>query len=373
MAQDKAISLFHAIASPEMERAALEVLRSGQIASGPKISEFERRIGSIVAGRDVVCTSDMTHALVLALKLAGVQAGDEVLTLAYSCMSSNSAIALVGAKAVWVDLDPATATMSVSDLERALSPSTKAVMLYHVAGYAGPTTQIKTICQALDIALIEDCNNALGATQDGASVGTVGDFAVFSFYPNRQINALEGAALVCPDATSAARARRLRRFGIDTAAFRDAIGEINPLSDIPEIGLSASFSHLSAAIGLSQIDSLADRIQKTRLNADMLREGLAHVPGLEVVAALPGTLPTYWAFLILVDNRDRILARLKEKGIGGSKLHHRNDAYTGFHAQARALPGTDNFTKRVIGLPCGWWLNEQDLANVVAAVESCAA
>lgn len=262
--------------------------------------------------------------------------------------------------------------MSVSDLERALSPKTKAVLLYHMAGYAGPTAEIKAICRTHGIVLIEDCNNALGATQHGAPVGTIGDYAVFSFYPNRQINALEGAALVCPDARSAARALRLRRFGIDTATFRDAIGEINPVSDIPEIGLSASFSQLSAAVGLTQFESLADRLQKTRLNADTLHAELADVPGIEVIAALPETLPAYWAFLILSDNRDLVLTRLKKRGIGASKLHHRNDAYSGFHAEARSLPGTDNFSRRIIGLPCGWWLGEQEISTVVTAVKSCA-
>ena len=136
------IPLFHVNHSAEMEQAALEVLRSGQIASGPNNAMFERRFGELIGRPHVVCTADMTSALVLALHLAGVRAGDEVLTLAYSCMSSNAPIALLGATAVWVDIDPASAAMSVEDFKRALSPRAKAVLLYHVAGYPGPAAEI---------------------------------------------------------------------------------------------------------------------------------------------------------------------------------------------------------------------------------------
>lgn len=371
MSTPKSIPLFHGRATPEMERAATEVLRSGQIASGPKVDEFQRRLSGLVAGRPMICTNDMTSALALALRLAGVQTGDEVPTLAYSCMSSNSPIAMVSAKAVWVDIEPSTASMSVADLERVLSPRTKAVMLYHVAGYPGPATEIRALCQARGITLVEDCNNALGASRHGVPVGAVADYAVWSFYPNRQINALEGGALACPDTTVASRALRLRRFGIDSTTFRNAIGEINPGSDIPEIGMSAGFSQLNAAVGLTQFDGLAIRLEKTRRNAAQLRAELTGIDGIEPVQALDGALPVHWGFLALADRRNELLAHLTRAGIGASKLHQRNDSYTGFHAIQRALPGTDELMRRVIALPCGWWLEPDDISYVATAVRTC--
>ena len=362
------IRLFHAAHSPAMEQAALEVLRSGQIASGPKVAEFQKRFGEHVGRSHVVSTSDMTSALILALHLAGVRPGDEVLTLAYSCMSSNSPIALLGAKAVWVDIDPATASMSLDDLRHALSPRTKAVMLYHVAGYPGPAADISALCKERGIALIEDCNNALGATQHGQPVGHAGDFAVFSFYPNRQINAIEGGALVCPDAATAERATRLRRFGIDSTTFRDSLGEINPQSDIPEIGWSASFNQLHAAVGLPQIPLLKHRLARTRLIATILQQELRGLSRVRPAVAREGAEPAFWAFLTLVERRDQLLAALKTRGIQSSRLHHRSDDYRGFGADRRPLLGTDKFMNEVLAIPCGWWLSDEEVTRLIAAI-----
>ncbi|MEO5687572.1 MAG: DegT/DnrJ/EryC1/StrS family aminotransferase [Burkholderiaceae bacterium] len=367
------ISLFNGASSSAMDEAVLSVMRSGQIASGPCVAALELQLERILHREHVACTSDMTSALSLALRLANVGPGDEVLTLAYSCMSSNSPIALVGAKAVWVDIDPATASMSPEDLLRAITPRAKAVMLYHVAGYPGSVDEITKICQEHNLVLIEDCNNALGASIDGSPVGTRGRFAVHSFYPNRQINALEGGSLTCPDEQVLGEVRRLRRFGIDTTTFRDSRGEINELSDIPDIGPSAALSQLHAAVGLAHLEGLEARLSATRANAHYLARELFNVPGVTIVQPLAGAQPVYWGFLVLLEARDQVLAKLKQRGIQASILHSRNDRYTGFDSTIRELPGTDEVMARIVALPCGWWLGESEMQSVVTAVrEECA-
>jgi len=364
----EAMRLFHGALSPAAERAAIEVLRSGQIASGPKVAEFEEALASLLKRPHVVSCNDMSSALVLALHLAGVGPGDEVLTQAFSCLSSNSPIARVGATAVWVDMDPATASMSVEDLRRAITPRCKALMLYHVAGYPGPTREITELCRQHGIVVIEDCNNAMGAVQDGRPVGSLGDYAVHSFYPNRQLAAIEGGALVCPDQETAHRARRLRRFGIEMTSFRDALGEINPDSDVPELGWSASFSQLNAAVGLAHMPELAMHLRGTRANAELLQDSIEGLKGIRAVSAQPGAEPAYWGCLILAERRDEILRRLKAEGIHASRLHQRNDRYSGFAASRRALPGTDALMNQVLALPCGWWLGEADMNRLVSGL-----
>ncbi|VVE21548.1 DegT/DnrJ/EryC1/StrS family aminotransferase [Pandoraea fibrosis] len=366
MAALSPIRLFHAIHTLEMEQAAIDVLRSGQIASGPKVAEFERDFGSLIGRQNVVCTSDMTTAMMLALHLAGVKSGDEVVTLAFSCLASNSPIRLAGATVVWVDMDPATASVDIDDFLSVLTPKTKAVMLYHVAGYPGPTQAIADICRDRGIVLIEDCNNALGAHQGGMPVGMLGDYAVYSFYPNRQINALEGGALVCPNAAIADRARALRRFGIDARIFRDDLGEINPEADVPEIGWSASFSQMNAAVGLANLAGVRARLELTSANASLLASVCHDIEGIQAVAPLPDARPSYWGFLVLAKRRDEVLAALKAEGIMASRMHYRNDGYSGFEAQRRPLPGTDVFMREVVALPCGWWLNEAQIEILVA-------
>ena len=360
------------------EAAALDalapVLAGGQLASGPNVAALENALAQYLQRPEVVCLGDMTHALALALQLAGVGPGDDVLTLSYDCMSSNSAIAHVGATPVWVDIDGATATMSVDDCERAITPGTKALVVYHVAGYPAPLGALRAFCDRHGIALVEDANNALGATLDGRAIGTVGDFAVFSFYANRQVNGVDGAALVCRDAAGAAEARRLRRFGIDLTTFRDARGEIDPASDIPRVGMSSPLNHVQATMALAHLGTLDARLARNRRHVEVLSSRLADVPGLRPVTWAAGAQPAFWTWLVRCDDRDRVLERLKARGVQCSKLHQPNHVYSGFGSAPRDLPGTARFIDEVLGLPCGWWLDDASLDRLCDEVRAaCAA
>lgn len=373
MASQSLIQTFYGGLPAEAQAAAAGLMASGQIAAGPLVQKFEAVIASMV-GREpdhVVAVNDMTTALVLALHLAGVQAGDDVMTLAFSCMSSNSAVARVGANAIWVDLDPETATLSLDDLERALTPHTRALMVYHVAGYLAPIQKIADFCRSHGITLIEDCNAALGAQDSqGRPAGSTGDFSVCSFYPNRLVNALEGAVLVCPDVAVAERARRLRRYGVNSGTFRDAHGEIDPASDIPEIGWAASLSQLHAAVGLATSATAPARLMRVRRIADRLHEAAAGATSFCSVRPLAGAVPAYWAFLLLAQDRDVLRQHLLDAGIRTTQLHQRNDVYSGFRAVRRELPGTGRLMEQVLALPCGWWVGEDELDRMTDALSS---
>lgn len=361
--------LFVPVNLPEMEKAALDVIRSGQIAAGPLVEQFERELSQLVKKDHIVLTNDMTSALILALKLSGVQPGDKVATQAFSCLSTNSAIAIVGAEPVWIDINPKILSMCPEDLGRKMSPDIKAVLLYHIAGYPAETAKISSICRTNSIKLIEDCNNALGALTGGSPVGQMGDFSVYSFYPNRQVNGFEGGAVVCPDDANENRAKKLRRFGVDYKNFRDHRGEIDPGCDVPEIGISASFSQLNAAVSLAQLPTLAARQAQTLKNAERLRAGLVNIKGINLIATDKDKLPAYWVFLIYAEQRDQLLETLKRNNINASILHQRNDVYTGFSPVQAQLDGTEYIMGHIMAIPCGWWLGEENIdaiANTIA-------
>ena len=362
------IELFHTVRLPEMEAAALDVLRSGQIASGPRVAELERAFSTVMGREHIVSTNDLTSAVLLALHLAGVCAGDDVATVAFSCLQSNSPIARLGARPVWIDIDPETMSMSVEDLASKLTPSVKAVMVYHVSGYPADTTRIAALCHDLGIPLIEDCNNAIGAMLNGHPVGTIGDFAVYSLYPNRQINGIDGGMLATPDAATAARAARLRRFGIDTQSFRDTRGEINPVSDVCEIGWSAALSHLNAAVALAQLNTLEDRLARTQVVAARLTAGLCGLHRLHPVRPMAGATPAFWGLFVQSEQRDALLAHLKSHGVKPSILHQRNDWYSGFGTPRADLPGTAMVMDQILALPCGWWLTDAQIDDLLSRV-----
>lgn len=362
------ISLYGVVSLPEMEEAALDVLRSGRISGGAWVSKFESAFGELIGHRNVVSTIDMTSALFLALHLAGVREGDEVLTTAFACLSTNSAIAHIKAKPVWVDVRYESLDMDLADLESKITNRTKAVILYHVAGYPGPAKELSKICKAHNIFLIEDCNNSIFASRDSTVVGTTGDFSIYSFYPNRQINATEGGALVCREESLAERARSLRKFGIDYKSFRLPNGEINKESDIPEVGWSIALNNLCAAIGFSQISSLEERYRKTLSNVEKLKLLISDVKGIKFVPVEGGGVADFWVLFIFVKNRDVILNGLKKYGVMTSGVHHRNDLYSGFSAQGVELKNTKYIQDHILAIPCGWWLKDQDLSLISDAL-----
>lgn len=362
------VQLFDCGLGEEAVRVLDPLWRSGRLAAGAGVTALEERIGAYVGARPAVAMSDMTQALHLALRLAGVGPGDEVLTLAFNCMSSNSAIAMAGAVPVWVDVDPATASVDLDDLAAQITARTRAVVVYHVAGYLGDLGALRRICDGAGLPLIEDANNALGAEWRGARAGTVGDWAVFSFYANRQLNGIDGAALICPDEEGAEAARRLRRFGIDAARFRTADGEIDGALDVPEIGMAAALNNVNATLAWRSMDDLDERLQRNRANAARLADELADEPALSLLREREGAAGVFWVALARSADRERLMARLKAKGVQCSRLHQRNDRYSGFGARRRDLPGTDVLEREMFALPSGWWLSQGDLRRIVDAV-----
>jgi perosamine synthetase len=361
--------LFGVVHSARQEEVAVEVLRSGQIAAGPYIERFRAAFADLIDNPRTVTVNDMSNAMLIALRLAGVQAGHEVITSPYSCLSTNAPLGISGAKLVWADIDPDTATLDVASVERAITPNTRAVVLYHVAGYPGPAAALLALCRERGVALIEDCDNALGATIDGRPVGSFADYAVYSFYPNRQINAIDGGALSVRTDEEYGRALRLRKYGIDPLRFRDGLGEIDPTVDVPELGWPAILNNLSSAIGSVQLEGLDDRLARTRSNAEQLRKNLAGLSGIELVQPLAGADPAYWAVLLRAEHRDVLMRNLKSHGVAASKLHHRNDDYSGFNASRSLLPGLDHFMQSVLALPCGWWLDKAAIDEIATHVQ----
>ena len=368
MTDPSVISLFYPFRSEAMEKAALGAIRSGRIASGPSIERFERLLAAEIQRDHVVATSDMTTALTLSLRAVGVRPGQSVAALAFACLSTNAAISMVGAVPQWLDVDPRTVSMCPEYLRRHLTSETAAVVLYHVAGYPADTEAIASVCREKGVPLIEDCDNALGARYLDRPVGQHGDFAVYSFYPNRQINALDGGAVACMDSGAAERLRCLRRFGIHQASFRGKDGEINPASRIDEIGISAGMSEIHATVGCTQFEDLASRLMQTRANADYLSERLCDLRGVRIVCRVPGALPAHWGLLVMAADQARLLSELKTSGIDCSKLHLRNDIYAGFNAKSAYLPGTDSVSAELMALPCGWWLDRAQLDRIVSVV-----
>lgn len=362
------IPLFNCRLDDSVVPIASSIFASGDLASGKNVTDLEQEIASYLGHGHSVAIGDLTNALQIALRLVGVSAGDDVLTLAFNCMSSNIAIALVGAKPVWIDIEPTTLSIDMEDIARAITPKTRALVAYSVAGYPQNYIALRKFCKNHNIAFIDDANNAFGARQGGLYAGTAGDIGVLSFYANRQINAIEGAMLICGTIDQAHRAKRLRRFGIDTNAFRTDNGEIDSTYDISELGISSSLNNLNAGLALSGLRTVSQRLKKVIANVAELNAGIADIPALEPIIPIPDRHPVYWTWILLSGQRDALMEHLKTNGISCTKLHCRNDVYSGFEATARSLPGTDRLSTDMLALPAGWWLTQYDVAHILKAL-----
>ena len=361
----KKISLFDTPLSTGSHLKLKEVFESGQLAAGKVVVEFEEALENTLQLKKPVVTSDMTSAMTISLKLAGVKNDDEVILAPFTCLASSSAILNLGAKAVWAKMDQLW--LDPKSCEKLITKKTKAIIIYHLAGYPGPIKEIRKLCDTYNIKMIEDCNNALLAQIDNILVGTLGDYSIYSFYPNRQVTTIEGGAIVCKSPTDTQRAVRLRKFGIDLDNFRSSNGQINIDFDVPEIGYSASMSNISAAIGLESIRGVKDRNIITFRNAEYIISELNSCETFQAIS-YEGSKPSFWGLLGYVTDNESFITYMALHNITCSTLHQRNDLYSCFNTEKYECSQVARLSRSLVAIPVGWWLKESDLDYIVDKV-----
>jgi len=240
----------------ETIQGVAEVLRSGWITSGPRVLEFEAALSSLCGGRSVRAFSSGTAALEVALRLAGIGAGDEVITTPLSWVATANVMLAVGARPVFVDIDPVTRNLDLAGIEAAVGPRTRALLPVHFAGLPIDMDRLAAIAQTRRLRVIEDAAQALGAHWGGRAIGTFGDLVVFSFHANKNITTAEGGALVLPDPALAQQCEKLRLQGVARS------GEDGMEVDI--LGGKSNLTDVAARIGLGQLPRLAEFTARRR-------------------------------------------------------------------------------------------------------------
>lgn len=366
-----AVALHH-VSMPADAAAGIErVLHSGYIADGQVVREFEAALGRFLDAPHVVSLGDYSSAIAVALWQAGVRPGDDVLACPEACLGTNMPILTLGARPVWCDVDPACGSIDPEDAAGRMTPRTRAVLFAHWGGDVAPAAALDALARRHGIWSVEDASEALGAELDGRRVGAgSADATVFSFGPVRHVTCGEGAALSLRDPEQARRAARLKRYGIDQATFRDALGEIDPASDIPEPGPNSYLNNIGAALGLRGLAGFEERLARHRANAEYYDAALRGVAGVQLVRRRPDARGAAWVYTLLADRRDDLLRMLKDAGVQASRLHLRNDCYSAFGTGVAELPGVAQFSARRLCLPCGWWVGDADRGRVVELIRA---
>lgn len=352
------------------ERLA-EILGEGAIANGAEVGAFEDGLRAYLGNDALVATGDEASSVGLALFMAGVRPGDEVLASPMACLASNIPVLNLFARVAWCDLDPATGSIDLASAAARLTSRTRAILVNHWVGNPSNLAAILAFARQHGLRVIDDAGESLGAEIAGRKLGNNGsDFTVFSFYPNRPLNTIDGGAIAFANREDWERARWLRRFGIHQPTFRDELGEINPLSDIPVAGYNTYLSNLGAGLGRLQLEQLPEIVRRHRENGEFFSARLRAVPGIELLLPVSGGSSSHWVFSFHADNRDGLLLKLRQLGIGASKVHLRNDLYSCFGYERRELPGVDRFARRNLCVPCGWWVSESDRERIVEGIKS---
>lgn len=346
------------------ERAAVDrVLRSGMVAQGPEVAEFESEFSAhFVAGRDVVAVNSGTAGLHLGLLAAGVGTGDEVIVPSFTFAATGNSVALTGATPVFADIEPNSFTLDPASVEAAITDKTKGIMPVHLYGHPALMRELKAISDRHGVALYEDAAQAHGAELDGEPVGTFGEFAMFSLYPTKNMTSGEGGMVSTIDAEFARRVRLLRNQGME----RQYENEV--------IGFNARMTDLHAAIGRVQLTKVDAWTESRRANAAFFA---AHLRGVVVPPVADGVSHVYHQYTIRVpEDRDGFVRALKdEHGIGSGVYYptpnHRLPSLARF-APGLELPETERAAREVVSLPVHPSLEQADLDRIVSAVDALA-
>jgi perosamine synthetase len=352
---------------PEVEAEVLAVLRSGMIAQGPKVAEFERRFAELTGVKHAVAVNNGTTALVAALQVLGLEPGDEVVTSPFTFVATLNAILEAGATATFADIREEDFNLDPALAEAAVTDRTRVVMPVHLYGQTADAPAFLDLAQRRGLALVEDSAQSHGATIGGRAAGSFG-IGCFSFYGTKNLTTGEGGILTTDDDTIADRLRVLRNQGMRARYQYEMAGHNYRLTD------------LQAALAIPQLDRYESAVKRRQANAATLSAGLADVPGLVVPRELEGRSHVWHQYTVRVTadakvSRDELAAKLLEAGVGNGiyypKLVFDYPTYLE-HPRVRVsdVPVAARIVTEVLSLPVHPRVSEDDAARVVEAVRS---
>lgn len=339
-----------------------EVLYSGYIAQGEVVEAFERKFEEFIGSVNTLSVNSGTAALHIALILAGVKEGDEVISSAMTAEPTNVAIKMVGAKVRWADIDYETGNISANAIENAINEKTKAILVVDYAGTSVDVKGIKEISEKYNIPVIEDAAHALGTTYNGRKTGNHFPFTVFSFQAIKHLTTVDGGALQIQDKELYEKGKLIRWFGLDKKLTRLD-------NDIELQGYKYHMNNVNAAIGLVQLENIQSILDKYILVGKYLDERLDGIEGVETVVHYPNTESSYWLYTLKVDRREDFIKMMANNGFMASELHKRNDRHSYLNDFPTELPNLDRFYSRLVHIPCGWWVTLDDCDRMINAIK----
>lgn len=339
------------------------VLSSGQLILGEEVRRFERAFSAYCGAAHGVGVNSGTDALFLSLKTLGVGPGDEVITVSNTAVPTVAAICAADATPVFVDIEEDTFLMDVRQVEQAITPRTKGIVPVHLFGQAVDMDPLMKLARAHHLFVLEDCAQAAGAVYRGSKVGSIGDAAAFSFYPTKVLGAFgDGGMIVTSDNSLAARLRRLRFYGMETAYYAE------------EEGFNSRLDELQAALLHDKLSRLDDSVRSRITVAAAYMLGLTGVGDIVLPRILAERTHQFYLFTIQTQDRDALKEHLGAKGIEARINYpvpiHLMRGYAHLGYRTGSLPVTEKLAGRILSLPIYPEMREEHIAEVIITIRS---
>jgi dTDP-4-amino-4,6-dideoxygalactose transaminase len=319
------------------------------------------------AGLNTAAVGSGTDALHLAYLLAGIKAGDEVITPLFTCTATNIPLLYIGAKPVFADIQPHSLNIDPAHVRRLMTKKTKAIVCVHYGGLPCDMDELHQIAAETGIPIVEDAAHAIGASYRGRSIGSISEFTTFSFQAIKHITTGDGGMLVMRDASLLPKAKRLRWFGIDREGKQNATWA----NDIWEVGYKYQMTDIAAALGLAALEEWEGSWQHRRNLFAIYERGLSDVPGIRFVGGgQTDRVHAAWLCTIFAKERLQLQRKLREHRIESNQVHYRNDRYTLFRESRGSFPNMDAIEDDYLVLPLHTRMTAEDAEKVVSVIRS---
>jgi len=357
----------------------VDTLRSGWLTTGPRTKRFEREFAERVDAPHALAVNSATAAMHLALDAIGLQPGDEVIVPVYTFTATAEVVVYFSARPVLVDVDPVTCNLDPAQLERHITPRTRAIMVVHIAGLPAEMDAILAIARAHHLAVIEDAAHAFPAQYKGRMIGSIADLTAFSFYATKTLSTGEGGMLTTANPEYAERAAMMALHGISRDAWKRHSAEVSWYYEVLQAGYKYNMTDLAAAIGLHQLARSEWLLERRRAIAQRYTEAFSQWPEVETPAD-PAHAEHAWHLYILrlrlerlTITRDAFIQALKQARIGTSvhfiPLHLHPFYRDTYQLLPNDYPSALQSYQRAISLPIYPGMTDEDVEDVVAAVE----
>lgn len=364
--------------STEEAQLAYDTILTNWVTQGPRVAEFEEKFAQYVGTEYAVAVSNCTTGLHLAMIVAGVGAGDEVICPSMSYIATANVITYVGATPVFAEVNPVTYNIDIEDTEKRITPKTKAILIVHQIGMPADIDAFRALCDKHNLILIEDAACAAGSSYKGKKIGAHSDLVCFSFHPRKVITTGDGGMVTTHREDWYNRLKLLRQHGMSVNDRTRHLSDKVIIEDHLEVGFNYRLTDIQAAVGIKQLERLDSLVNERRRIAEIYHAAFADIPFIRLPKEEAGYFTTYQSYSIyLLENcpieRNQLMQDLLDVGIAtrrGVMTSHRESAYKN-RMPGLQLPISEAASDRSIIIPLYVPMSQEEIDYVVLHIRRC--